>query len=74
MRDKKVGIGRDGWDGIEGMGGMDWIGREGLEGGGLRKGWEGREEWDGFMLLTLVREGWNGKVMSHYLPIPSLPH
>jgi len=32
MRDKKVGIGRDGWDGMGGMvgmGGMDWIGREG---------------------------------------------
>ena len=51
------------------MGGMDWIGREGLEGmdgkGGKegmgRRGKErmGREEWNGFMI---VREGWIGKV------------
>ena len=52
-------MGRDGWDD---MGGMDWIGREVLEGrdgkGGGKEGM-GREEWNGFMI---IREGWNGKV------------
>ena len=59
MQDKKVGMGRDGWDD---MGGLDWIGREVLEGrdgkGGGKEGM-GREEWNGFMI---IREGWNGKV------------
>ena len=46
MWDKKLGMGRDGWDG---MGGMDWIGRVGLHGrdlkGGVeKKGWEGTNE------------------------------
>jgi len=57
MQDKKVGMGRDGWDD---MGGMDWIGREVLEGrdgkGGGKEGMGGMEwihdnkggmEWEG---------------------------
>ena len=41
------------------MGGMDWIGREGLEG---MDGKEGMRREGGMEWIQIVREGWNGKV------------